>query len=372
MIKGVHFVRIARSKGRAPLWYIYAWRGGPQIAKIESRAKPKLGHEHLARLKEACDGRRQVDPTTLRALIREWRSCDPQRPASPEWQNLSPGTKKTWGSALDLIEQKWGDVPLSVWSDPRMVAKVVAWRDSRAATPRGADIGVSTLRALLEFGRLRGRVTINVAAGIPALYRNGQRAEIIWTDDDMQRFTAAAAELKREHIADGMRLAALSGLRRADLVTLEWDHIGETAIKKKALKSSRKKRQFVTVPLVLPLRQLLAELRDRTRKPGVNTVLVNSFGEPWSADGFGGSFNRVRDHAQIFHVDPETGEQKAKHLHDLRGTFCTKLLIEGGLSDQEAANVMGWSVAQVSSIRRMYVDDLALIGSIAERMTWAR
>lgn len=82
--------------------------------------------------------------------------------------------------------------------------------------------------------------------------------------------------------------------------------------------------------------------------------------------------NRVRDQAQIFHVDPESGEKKAKHLHDLRGTFCTKLLTEGGLSDQETANTMGWSVAQVSSIRRMYVDDLALISSLTERMTWVR
>lgn len=371
-MKGVHFVRIARSKGRAPMWYIYAWRGGPRIASIESRAKPRLGHEHLARLKDAYDGRRQVDPTTLRALIREWRSGNPNRPPSPEWQNLSAGTKKTWGFALDLIEAKWGDVPLAVWSDPRMVAKVVAWRDSRAATPRAADIGITTLRALLEFGRLRGRVMTNVASGIPAIYRNGQRAEIVWTHEDIERFIAAAAQLKRDYIADGLRLAALTGLRRADLVTLEWDHVGETAIRKKALKSSRKKRQFVTIPIVPQLQQLLAELRARPRQAGVRTVLVNSFGEPWSADGFGGSFNRVRDYAGIFHVDPDTGERRAKHLHDVRGTFCTKLLTEAGLTDDDAASVMGWSVAQVSSIRRIYVDDSALIDSIAARMSRER
>jgi integrase len=368
-MKGVHFVRIARSKGRAPLWYIYAWRGGPRIARIESRKKPRLGHEHLALIKEAYDGRRQVDPATLRALIREWRFGTRHGFPSPEWQALSPGTKKTWGFALDLIEDKWGDVPLSVWSDPRMVAKVVAWRDSRAATPRAADIGVTTLRALLEFGRLRGRVAINVAAGIPALYRNGHRAEIVWTEEDIARFTAAAVELKREHIADGLRLAALTGLRRADLVTLEWDHVGENAIRKKALKSSRKKRQFVTVPIVPQLRHLLDELKARPRQPGVRTVLVNSYGKAWSEDGFGGSFNRVRDHAGIFHVDPDTGKRCAKHLHDVRGTFCTRLLTEAGLRDEEVASIMGWSLAQVSSIRRIYVDDTALIGSIASRMS---
>lgn len=367
MIKGLHYVPVRRP-GRKTVWYIYAWRGGPQIKRVESQKKPRLSHDELGLLKGYLDSRTAVDPTILRSLIREWRSGTPERPSSPEWEALAASTKKTWGSALDRIEEKWGDVPLAVFNDPRMVAKVVAWRDSRSETPRAADIGVSTLRALLEFGRLRGRVTINVATGIPSLYRNGQRAEIVWTDDDIQRFIVAANDLGRGYIADGIRLAALTGLRRADLVSLEWGHVGETAIKKRALKSSRKKRQYVTVPLVPQLHSVLAELRERPRREGVDTVLVNSFGEPWSADGFGGSFNRVRDHAEIAHIDEDNGERRAKHLHDLRGTFCTKLITEAGLSDDEAAGVMGWSVAKVAAIRRVYVDDTVLIGSIAERM----
>lgn len=371
-MKGLHFVRHRRDGGQLPVWYVYAWRGGPKIARVESRNKPPLNHSHLAKLKEVIDGRRSVDPTTLRSLIRDWRSESPERASSPEWENLAAGTKKTWGSALNLIEAKWGDVPLSVWSDPRMTAKVVAWRDSRSKTPRGADIGVTTLRALLEFGRLRGRVSINVAANIPALYKNGQRAEIIWTEDDIKTFIAAAKELDRPQIADGLLLASLTGLRRADLVTLEWSHIGETAIKKRALKSSRRKRQYVTVPLVPELTDLLDDLRTRKRNPAVDNVLVNSFGNAWSPDGFGGSFNRVRDHANICHTDPDTGERRKKHLHDVRGTFCTKLLTEAGLSDDEAAAIMGWSVAKVSTIRRVYVEDSALIGSIADRMARGR
>lgn len=113
-----------------------------------------------------------------------------------------------------------GDTPLSVWNDLRMVAKVVAWRDSRAATPRAADIGVTVLRALLEFGRLRSLVTFNAAEKIPKIYRRGDRAEIIWTNADMSAFVAKAAELDMTHVTDGLRLAALTGLRREDLVTL--------------------------------------------------------------------------------------------------------------------------------------------------------
>jgi hypothetical protein len=55
---------------------------------------------------------------------------------------------------LDKIEEKWGKTPLSLWNDPRMVTKVIAWRDSRAAAPPSGDIGVMVLSRLLEFGRL--------------------------------------------------------------------------------------------------------------------------------------------------------------------------------------------------------------------------
>lgn len=367
VIKGVHFVRIVRP-GKPIRWFVYAWRGGPCILKSTGPSRPKLGREELLAISEALKSSRSPDPKTFLSLIRKWRSEDVDRPSSPEWEALADGTKKTWGSALKVIEAKWGATPLSLWNDPRMVAKVVAWRDSRAATPRAADIGITVLRALLSFGRLRGLVTINVADKIPQLYRNGERAEIVWTAEDITAFEAAAKALNREHLSDGLRLAALTGLRRADLVALTWDQVGDVAIFRKALKRSARKRRHTTLPRFPALDALLTELKSRHRKPGVNTVLVNSFGEPWSDDGFGGSFNRVRDHARIVHIDKETGEHRSKHLHDLRGTFCTKLLTETDFSDREVAEVMGWSPERVGNIRRIYVDQSDIIVALGERI----
>lgn len=102
-----------------------------------------------------------------------------------------------WGAQLDLIDARWGDKPIGVWDDPRMVAKVMKWRDERAATPRSADMGVTVLRELLKFGRLRGRVRVNVVEGVPHLYKGGDRAEIIWTQADIEAFRLAATEAKR-------------------------------------------------------------------------------------------------------------------------------------------------------------------------------
>jgi site-specific recombinase XerD len=110
------------------------------------------------------------------------------------------------------------------------------------------------------------------------------------------------------------------------------------------------------------LRNLLDELRTRIRQPDVETVLVNSRGEAWSADGFGHRFNAVRDRLDIRHSDG-----RKKHLHDVRGTYATSL-VRYGLSDQEVADILGWSANQVADIRKIYVQDDAAIQAIGERI----
>lgn len=365
-MSGIQFIKSDR-KGKPITWYVYAFRNGPFIAKFVQPRKPKLSASLLREIEEARDKRFSVDPTTFRSLIREWRSEDPARKSSPEWENLAANTKRVWGGHLDLIDERWGDKPISVWDDPRMKAKVVRWRNERAATPRAADIGVTVLQALLQFGQLSGRVPINVAQGIPALYKGSDRAEIIWTADDIEAFRLEAIKAERPHIYDGLRLAALTGLRRADLVSLTWTQIGEFAIVKTALKKSRGKRRRATIPMTSALEALLAELRTRPRAEGVETVLVNSFGRHWSGDGFGGSFNRIRDAANIVHVDDD-GVSKKKHLHDVRGTFCTMLLTECDLTDREGADIMAWSPERVAGIRKVYVDGSRVVVAIGERI----
>lgn len=307
---------------------------------------------------------------TLRTLIRQWRSCDPNRRSSPEWEDLAESTKRTWGSALDRIEEKWGEVPLVVFNDSRMRAKVVAWRDSRADTPRAADIGITVLHALLRFAMLRGKVTINIAAGIPSLYKGGQRAEIVWTEDELLRFHEAAQLLGKTYASDGLRLAAATGLRRDDLVTLTWEHIGKVAIEKKAKKKSKGRRRYATIMRTPQLDQLLTEIESRFRAPDVVTVLVGNDGKPLTPARLTKAVGEVRDSIGIVHIDPDDGTARTKHLHDARGTFATRLMTmtEVPLTDKEIADVMGWSPDQVAQIRRHYVDQRAVVVAMAGRI----
>jgi integrase len=276
---------------------------------------------------------------------------------SPEWRSLADSTRRNWKLILERIRKRWGQETTFWWSQPHRVSDVVKWRNESSFQPRKADHQITVLHHLLSWARLHGAVSINAATDIPRLYKNGGRAEIIWHEEEIDRFCANAPL----PVADGMRLAALTGLRRADLVGLRWDEIQAVKISRVTLKSRRRRKRAI-IPMTPALRNLLEALRTRTRRPDVETVLVNSKGEAWSADGFGHRFNAVRDRLDIRHSDG-----RRKHLHDVRGTYATRL-VRYGLSDQEVADVLGWSACQVADIRKIYVQDDAAIQALSEKI----
>lgn len=369
MIEGVHFVRSARP-GKPVRWYVYAWRGGPCILKTEGASKPKLGKAEIAAIAAAHESQKKVKADMLAGLAREWRGSPADiRTASPEWQALAPSTRQLWGDALGLIEDRWGTTPLAVWNDPRMVAKVVKWRDERAATPRAADIGVKVLSELLKFGKLRARVLLNVAADVPTIYRGTDRAEIIWTADDLDKAATAARKIERPRALDIIRLACLTGMRRADLAALTWEEVSDHAIVRTARKKSKGRRRRAVIPMFPALSELLEELRALPRQPGVTHVLVGARGNPWQPGSLTEAVNAIANAGHIFEpAQPELGmPERRKHLHDCRGTFVTHLC-RAGLTDEEIANIAAWSPENVARIRRTYVEDAAVVVSIAKRI----
>jgi hypothetical protein len=355
-LAGIHFVHVGSR------WYVYAWRGGPRIATFEGGEKPRLSRELEQKVKEARANAAAQGDDTLGGMIRDWRR-------SPEWRALAPSTRDTWTVPLARIEDKWGKLPVELWNDPRMVGKAVAWRDSFADRPRAADIAVTVLSRLLEWGRLRARVRVNVAAGIPNLYTGADRAEIVWLQQDVDAFYRSALILDRLLLIDCLDLAQWTGFRLADLATVTFGEVGPEAIVRKALKRSRGRRRRAVVPILPPLKALIDELRSRPRAKGVDTLLVNSWGQAWSADALGKRFGEVRTHAKIVHK--EAGEpDRAKHLHDVRGTFVTHLC-RVGLTDEEIANIVAWSPVNVGRIRRTYVDDAAVVVALSRRINAA-
>lgn len=359
---------VVRKKLRDQIvWYVYAWRGGPQILKVEGAKRPKLTAKDWVRIAEAEEQSDLTRTDLVGGALTAFRR-------STYWRELAGSTRRTWGRHLDMIEKKWGEVPLAIFNDPRMKAKIVAWRNTMSDKPRTADISVSVLSQFLNWAVLEGLLILNAAQGVPSLYRGESRAPIIWLPEDLAAINAEA----QRALQDAVSLAVLTGLRRADLVAIRWDEVGDLAIHRTAAKRSRRKRYRVTIPRLPELDTLLEALRGRPRQAGVETVLVNSFGKPWTGDGLASSFHDARRKANngsgIWHVerDPVSGEETRtqKRLHDLRGTFATRIMAHpsANLTNREVADIMGWSPEQVDQIRKRYVDDSAIVVSITRRL----
>lgn len=360
-VEGVHIVT-ARRDGKPVRYYIYAWRGGPLIRSAVGGEKPSLTRDDVSAIARALEQAKPAPKDTIEGLIRQYR------PNSPEWKRLQPSTRRTWGFALDQIEARWGPVPLRLWNDARMLQQVIKWRNEMQDRPRAADIHVGVLQRLLEYGRLNSKVIVNIASGIPTLYSAAQRAEIIWTEADFVAFDKYASQSLR----DVASLAAMTGLRRADLIGLTWDEIGSHAIRRLAAKVVKGKRKWVVMPIIPALHDLLNDLRTRARKEKVNTVLVTSHGTPWTGNGLSGGFGSAVREADIHHIDHD-GAKRWKHLHDIRGTFATRLMTAPGLDldDKQVAAIMGWAPEKVSEIRKHYVDDEAIVVALGERLAQA-
>ena len=107
-----------------------------------------------------------------------------------------------------------------------------------------------------------------------------------------------------------------------------------------------------------------------------DTLLVNSKGQPWTPASLTQAFNQVRDHANGGRGIMEPGNPKlcipdrAKHLHDCRGTFVTRLC-RTDLTNDEIARIVAWSPENVERIRRLYVDEAAFVVALADRINRA-
>ena len=355
MPAGLHIV--AKRKPSKPVsWYVYAWRGGPQILKKEGGARPAITKELTDAAAELRRAKPEPDMSTVAALIDLYTSA-------AEWKRLSASTRTDYGTWHKRIVEEFGSTPLKLFGDRRIRADVLEWRDRWAKQPRSADAAVTAFSALLSWGFDRGLLPSNVLLGTDRLYEN-DRSEIIWEDKHYEAFRPAASV----EVIEAVELAGLTGIRRGDLVRIPRAAIGEHAIIWKTGKS--RGRNTIRVPLLPETRALLARIYARqqaammTRRPDKRralpeTILMNSYLLPWTPKGLGSRFNDAKAKSGI-----------DVHFHDLRGTFATRCMV-AGLTDQEIADILGWSTKDVGAIREKYVSQSRVVISIGERISAA-
>jgi Phage integrase family len=146
--------------------------------------------------------------------------------------------------------------------------------------------------------------------------------------------------------------ARFAGLRLSYLIRVAWSHVGDDAIVLTTGKSSHRREA------IIPLHSALRDVLGRIPKLAT-TILTSSRRRPWTADGFGSSFNKAK-------IDAGMSERDL-HFNDLRGTAATKFHI-AGFSMREIAETLAWEEESVEKIFRRYVGRAAAIKARITRL----
>ena len=270
--------------------------------------------------------------STLTDLLHEFQ-------AAPEFKKLRAVTRRDYERFMKFISAEFGSMPIGALDDPKVRAVFLEWRDSMADRPKTADYAMTVLNRVLNWAKDRRAITHNHAAGAGRLYK-ANRAAKIWTQNDIQKF----CEVSPKTHAQAVRLAAATGLARGDLVRLTWAQIGSDAIGGERQKTG----ESYAVPLLPETRAVLRELERKSP-----CVLTNTHGRPWRDDALSLAVRRGCVAAGI----------EGLSLHDLRGTFATRLLA-AGLKHGQIARVMGWSERTVETLSRAYIDGATVSGEV--------
>jgi len=330
-IKGLAKVK---AKGQT---YWYAWRGGPRLAGQPGSP------EFMASYNKALEEHRTPDQNRFRSVVVSYK-------ASKAYKKLAPSTRTEWGKWLDRIGAHFGDLRIRQFDRPEKIRPIILrWRNRWADTPRTADYAMQVLSRVLGHGVELGKIAGNPCEGIKHLYAN-DRADIIWTDGDVSHIKKTCSE----DVALAVDLAGHTGLRLGDLVRVAWSHIDEDLGAIVLTTGKSRQRREAVIPLYPALRDVLARIPKRA-----TTILSNSRRRPWTADGFGSSFNKAK-------IDAGLAERDL-HFNDLRGTAATKFYI-AGFTMREIAETLAWEEASVEKIIRRYVERGAAIKARIEKL----
>jgi integrase len=317
-LTGIHTTYKKLASGEIKKYY-YAWKGGPRIDA--QPGTPEFFHLY----NEAVSVRKERPGGTMRALIDYFRDSD-------EFKGGSPHSRRSYERYLNLIDARYGTMPLAALEDKRARGEFKTFRGTFAATPRKADYVWTTLARVLSVAKDHGKISVNVCERGGRLYE-ADRSDIIWQASDIREF----CEVASVELQAALLLALWTGQRQGDLLKLSWRNYDGTCIRLRQTKAKGGKGRRVTIPVGTQLKIALdAALKQ---KRGAVTILTNSRGLPWTEDGFRTSWGKAFGKTNLGDL----------HFHDLRGTAVTRLALSN-CTVPEIASITGHSMETVQGI----------------------
>ncbi|MDJ0922079.1 MAG: hypothetical protein QNI84_13210 [Henriciella sp.] len=359
-IDKVHTVLWTLKSGRKRYYY-YVYRGGPRFYVSDGRrvdsGNRRLPSDFIRKYEEAKALDRSRDRTgTLGAAITLYLK-------SKKFGDLSApsqATRKRYLESFRRMELNGGRkaelAPLEVM-DLRSIAKFITkWRDKEFAHSKSAaDQSIAAVSAFLTWCKKEGRLDFNRCLTIDPVYSKPDEP-VLWTGDDEKAFLAKASR----EVGWILRFGKLTGLRRADLITIEITAREGDHFVWRTSKSGKKR--VVIIPIVPELDALLSEIDEvrRTFAVAPTTVLFNTRGGKWTPSGASTSFDKVRADCEI-----------TATMHDLRKTAATYWVILQRrhpkiITDQDIIDMFGWTPNTLRKMKRIYVSDEAIINTLKE------
>lgn len=257
---------------------------------------------------------------------------------SREFCRLAPRTRTDYLNGLVDVRARYGGAPLGIINSVALKGNVLDWVEVRWAG-KAADKRLDPFKFALSWatGRHPERVPVNYLHGIPRFYGGADRAEIIWEDEEVDRFCKLAPELH----ANAVRLARETGLRIGDLVELERSEIKRAPDGSRAiiLRPNKRRRRIVNMPLT-PAAEAIIDKAPISRR----LILKPMRAEAWDPARLS---REVREYATELHIRREL------RFNDLRGTKVTEM-VWSGIAVPDLAIRIGWKIETAAKMLGVY------------------
>jgi integrase len=311
--------KVVKPSGK--VYYYYApGRGAAGAGKRVALGSDTSDPEFWRKLREASSPPATRDGT-LSKLIAEYR-------ASKAWIDLRPASKRAYAHFFDRLEASGGDRPVAAMTR----RDIYALLDQMSGTPVAANLMLTVLRTLLEFGVPRGYRDDNPAIGVKKL-KIEDRGHSPWPEEGyayvIQHAPTHLLRMAFLGRATGQRISDLVKMRPADLVDDGINvRIGEL----------RDKPHFV------PLTK--AQMRE-IRSWGVRDleffIPIPNSGKRYTPNALNKSWNVWRKTSPIRDLKMTVHGLRATAIHDRR---------RAGTEDGAIADEIGMSVKMVSRYLR--------------------
>ncbi|WP_339083801.1 tyrosine-type recombinase/integrase [Hyphomicrobium sp. ghe19] len=306
-----HVVQVKNKVGR-PYLYLMKFRGTPRAEKaIRLPDDPKSSEfwAEYARAMQLPPAAKKSD--TFEDLVGAWH-------ASPEWRQLSEKTKIDWKRYSERIKASWGELQVRGIGPPN----VLTLRDLYADTPASANNLIRCLSAMLAWSVPRGWRLDNPCREIKPLKGGSEYAPWPW------EAIKEAEDRLREDLWQVAALALYTGQREDDVLSMLKTSIHANVISVRQEKTDKQ----LWIPIHRDLKPIIEKALARSPKTSL-TILTNTLGRPWTADGFRTSWGKNK---------PPLVKKRGLVFHGLRKSSVV-MLLEAGCSDAEVSSITGQS-----------------------------